>query len=144
MDLANRIRQRVKDLTDEMHRKLAIWLCESFEVVLLPKFSAKGVSRRKGLPAGKKRVLCSNSVRQLSQMAPYRFRMFLLHKAREYGTRVVVCDEHFTSKTCTACGLLNHKLGGDKTFVCPHCRVRYDRDAGAARNILLRYIAPFI
>lgn len=135
-DLANRIRQRVKDLTDEMHHKLAIWLCKSYEVVLLPKFSPRRLSRR-----SKKRSMCSNSVRQMSQMAPFRFRMYLLHKAREYGTRVVVCDEYYTSKTCTACGLLHHKLGAAKTFVCPHCHVRYDRDAGAARNILLRYIA---
>lgn len=140
-DLANRIRQRVQNLTDEMHHKLAIWLCKSFEVVLLPKFSPSKLSRRKGLQPGRRRVLCSNSVRQLAQMAPYRFRMYLLHKAREYGTRVVLCDEYYTSKTCTACGLLHRKLGANKTFVCPFCRVRYDRDAGAARNILLRYVA---
>ena len=139
--LANRIRQRVKDLTVELHHKLALWLCRNYSVVLLPKFGVKGISRRKGLPVGKRRAICRNAVRKLAQMSPFTFRQFLLHKAREFGTRVIVCDEYYTSKTCTRCGMLNNGLGASKTFVCPTCSARYDRDAGAARNILLRYIS---
>jgi putative transposase len=93
------------------------------------------------LPAGKKRTICRNAVRKLEQLSPFMFRQFLLHKAREHGTRVIICDEHYTSKTCTCCGMLNHGLGASKTFVCPTCSAVYDRDAGAARNILLRYIS---
>jgi len=139
--LANRIRQRVKDLTAELHHKLARWLCRNYSVVLLPKFGVKGISRRKGLPAGKKRTICRNAVRKLAQMSPFTFRQFLLHKAREFGTQILICDEYYTSKTCTRCGMLNHSLGASKTFACPSCSVAYDRDAGAARNILLRYIS---
>ena len=101
----------------------------------------RGISRRKGLPVGMKRTICRNAVRKLAQMAPFSFRQFLIHKAREFGTRVIICDEYYTSKTCTHCGILNHGLGASKTFVCPTCSAEYDRDAGAARNILLRYIS---
>jgi len=139
--LANRIRQRIKNLTSELHHKLALWLCKEFEVVLLPKFSVKGISRRKKLPEGKKRMLCRNSVRKLAQMSPFTFRQFLIHKARQFGTQVIICDESYTSITCTSCGKLNRGLGASKKFVCPSCSCAYDRDAGAARNILLRYIA---
>jgi putative transposase len=139
--LANRIRHRVIDLTTELHHKLALWLCQNYSVVLLPKFNAKGISRRKGLPAGKRRAICRNATRKLAQMSPFTFRQFLLHKAREFGTQVLICDEYFTSKTCTNCGMLNHDLGASKTLVCPACSATYDRDAGAARNILLRYIS---
>ena len=139
--LANRIRQRIKNLTAELHHELARWLCKNYSVVLIPKFSAKSISRRKGLPAGKRRIICSNAVRKLAQMSPFTFRQFLIHKAREFGTLVIVCDEYYTSKTCTCCGMLNHGLGAAKVFVCPTCKAKYDRDAGAARNILLRYIA---
>jgi len=124
-----------------MHHKLALWLCQNYSVVLLPRFSVKGISRRKGLPAGKKRAICRNAVRKLVQMSPFTFRQFLLHKAREFGTRVFICDEYYTSKTCTRCGILNHGLGASKTFVCPSCSATYDRDAGAPRNILLRSIS---
>ena len=41
----------------------------------------------------------------------------------------------------THCGRVKADLVGDKTFQCPVCGVRYDRDAGAARNILLRYFS---
>jgi putative transposase len=74
-------------------------------------------------------------------MSPFAFCQFLIHKAREFGTLVIICDEYYTSKTCTRCGRLNHDLGASKTFVCPTCSATYDRDAGAARNILLRYIS---
>ena len=138
--VANRIRQRIRDLKKDLHHKMAVWLCKTYDTVLLPRFAAKGMSRRKGLPAGKKRCLARTTVRKMAQLSPFEFRMFLLHKAKEYGTRVIICDEQYTSKTCTNCGLLNTRLGSSKKFICPHCAVTYDRDAGAARNILLRYI----
>jgi putative transposase len=140
-NVAARVRKHIQDLTNELHRQLALWLCRNYTVVLLPKYSVKGISRRKGLPPGKRRLIGRNSVRKMAQMSPFRFRQFLQHKAREYGTRVIICDEYYTSKTCTNCGFLNDKLGGSKTFVCSHCSHVCDRDAGAARNILLRYLS---
>jgi len=139
--VAARVRGHICDLANELHRQLALWLCRNYAVVLLPKYSVKGISRRKGLPPGKRRLIGRNSVRKMAQMSPFRFRQFLQHKAREYGTRVIICDEYYTSKTCTNCGMLNEKLGGNKTFVCSHCSHVCDRDAGAARNILLRYLS---
>ena len=138
--LANRVRRRATNLTRELHHKLARWLCQTFEVVLLPKFSVRDISRRERKNK-KRRVIGKKDVRMLYAMAPYTFRMFLQHKAREFGTSVIFCDEYYTSKTCTSCGMLDHSLGGKPVYRCPCCRVEYDRDAGAARNILLRYIA---
>ena len=139
--VASRIRKRVKNLTDELHKKLALFLCTNYEVVLLPKYSAKGISRKKDRTAGKRRVIGRRTARKLMQMAPYRFRQFLVHKAAEHGTRVVICDEPWTSKTCGMCGRVNLALGGAKTFVCPSCHATSGRDAQAARNVLLRYIS---
>jgi transposase len=138
--LAGRIRKRIADLTNELHRIFARWLCENYSVVLLPRFSPKQLSRKHGLPPGTHRKLAKRSVRMLAFMAPFRFRQYLQHKARESGTRVVICSEAYTSKTCTRCGLLNRKLGANKTFACQKCGVVYDRDHGAARNVLLRYL----
>ena len=86
--LAIRIKKCIKDLTAELHHKLALWLCRNDSVVLLLKFSAKEISRRRGLPADKRRTICRNGVRKLIQMSPFTFWQFLLHKARESGT----CD----------------------------------------------------
>jgi len=71
----------------------------------------------------------------------YRFRQRLIHKAREYpGCRIMIIDEHYTSKTCGNCGTLHDKLGSNKSFQCPECHVEMDRDINAARNILLRFM----
>ncbi|RHZ56880.1 hypothetical protein Glove_396g97 [Diversispora epigaea] len=54
--------------------------------------------------------------------------------------KVVICDEHYTSKTCGNCGYLHQKLRSNKTFKCSQCQIEMDRDINAARNILLRYL----
>ena len=71
----------------------------------------------------------------------YRFRQRLINKSREYPwCSVVITQEPFTTKTCGACGKLHHKLGSSKTFKCPQCNYTADRDANAARNILIRHV----
>ena len=75
--------------------------------------------------------------------AHYRFQQRLLKKAELYPwCQVILCDEPFTSKTCGQCGEINRGLGSSKVFVCPelNCDYRADRDASAARNILLRFL----
>ena len=139
--VAARIRLRARDLVSELHRKLARWLCLNHQVVLLPKFSPRAIARRKDLPAGRRRAIGTRSARLLYQLGHFRFRAFLAHKARELGCELVVCDEQYTSMTCGSCGLLNRGLGASKTFACPSCGAVFDRDANAARNVLLRYLS---
>ena len=67
----------------------------------------------------------------------YRFQQRLLSKAEELCCEARLVNESWTSKTCTACGCINHGLGASKTFVCPDCGVELDRDVNGARNILL-------
>ena len=63
----------------------------------------------------------------------------LIQTASDYeGSRIIRCSEAYTSKQCGACGELNDKLGGSKTFNCQECGAVADRDVHAARNILLR------
>ena len=54
------------------------------------------------------------------------------------SSQVEIVTEHCTSKTCTKCGEWNTHLGSSKVFTCPTCAFSGDRDACAARNILLR------
>ena len=131
-----RIRKRSTDLVNELHRKLAIWLCKNFSVVLLPKFDTRQMTEHQTKPRRLARKTSGGMVR----LSHYKFRTFLLHKAREYGTTIEICDEKYTSLTCGSCGTLNGKLGSSKTFECPRCGYLADRDHNAARNILLRYI----
>jgi putative transposase len=68
----------------------------------------------------------------------YTFQQRLLAAAQKRGSTVYIVGEEYTSKTCTSCFELHHKLGGSKVFACPHCGVRVDRDVVGSRNIFLK------
>lgn len=131
-----RIQKKIRNLVDELHKKLVKWLVINFRVVLLPKFETQRmVSRRFG------RRIRSKTARAMLTWSHYRFQQRLLQKTREFTRcNVIICDEAYTSKTCGSCGCLHDKLGGSKVFHCPSCHVKLDRDVNGARNILLRYL----
>lgn len=133
-----RLLQRIRYRVDEVHKKMAAWLCQSYRVVLIPTFES---SRMVCKQAGRK--INGKTARAMCTWAHYRFRQRLLQKAElQPWCRVIECDEAYTSKTCGACGHLHHKLGGSKRFRCPRadCGYEADRDVSAARNILIRFL----
>jgi putative transposase len=84
------------------------------------------------------RRIRSKTARDMLTWSHYSFRQRLLHKAREFpGCHIHIATEEYTSKTCGQCGILNAKLGGSKVFCCGQCGYTADRDANAARHILL-------
>jgi putative transposase len=130
-----RIRNKIKNLVRDFHHKFAKYLCQNYSYILLSEFQTKQMSKRENRRIRKK------SVRAMLTWSHFRFRQRLLHKSREYPwTRIFLVDEPYTSKTCGVCGSLHHKLGGNKTFCCPSCKVVIDRDINGARNILLRFL----
>lgn len=132
----HRVLFRIKNLVKEVHRKMATWLCESYKVVLIPKFESSRMVKRGG------RKIRSKTARGMLTWAHYAFRAMLKAKAELFPwVTIVECDEAYTSKTCGQCGVLHHKLGGAKTFRCKSCGYVADRDISAARNILLRYLS---
>ena len=132
---ARKIRRKIHNLVDELHKKLSLWIVQNHHTVLLPSFETQQMVRR-----GHRRIR-SKTARAMLTWSHYRFRQRLLHKAREYPwCKVIICDEAYTSKTCGNCGFIHQKLGSNKTFKCPQCKITMDRDMNAARNILLRYI----
>jgi putative transposase len=66
------------------------------------------------------------------------FRAMVEYKAARYGRRVIVIDRWYpSSKMCSACGYLLAELGlKTRTWQCPSCGTRHDRDINAAKNIL--------
>jgi putative transposase len=130
-----RLLERIRHKVDEIHKKLATWLCENYRVVLLPVFETQRMVRRRN------RKLGSKTARGMCAWSHFRFRQRLKQKAELYPwCTIVECDEAYTSKTCGGCGRLHGSLGSNKTFRCPSCFYEADRDASASRNILLRYL----
>jgi putative transposase len=132
---ACRARTKLQNCITDLHAKAAKYLCESYDLIFLPKFTTQQMVRRTN------RKIRSKTARAMLTFAHYKFRQRLLHKARNYqDTKVVIVNEAYTSKTCTWCGVVNAKLGGSKTFRCSACPWRGDRDINGARNIYLRSV----
>ena len=56
------------------------------------------------------------------------------YKAQWHGTRIVEADQWYpSSKTCSACGMVNTELGREPRWACPGCGVTHDRNENAAR-----------
>ena len=59
----------------------------------------------------------------------------LEYKCDWYGKKVVKVDRFFAStKTCNVCGN-KFDVGTKRSWVCPHCGTKHDRDINAAINI---------
>lgn len=130
-----RIIVRIRNLINECHHQLARWLCENYEIILIPIFETSNMVLKN------KRKIRSKTARMMLTWSHYRFRMFLHHKAREFvSCKVIECTEEYTSKTCGNCGSINKKLGGSKIFRCDSCSLEIDRDMNGARNSLLKRI----
>jgi putative transposase len=133
-----RLLDKIKNKVKEVHRKMAVWLCENYKVILIPTFETSQMVRRG------KRKINTMTARNMLTWSHYGFRQLLKTKAELYPwVNVVECEEPYTSKTCGSCGEINSKLGGAKTFRCKSCGYIADRDINGARNILLRYLSLF-
>jgi len=85
------------------------------------------------------RKIGSQTPRAMLTWAHYRCKRFLQFQVQKKNVTVVNVSEAYTSKTCTKCGYVHHRLGGHKVFRCPVCQKhRLPRDWNGALGIFLR------
>ena len=128
---AGRMRLRIENLVQELHRQAARFLVTSFDVILLPGFETSEMVER-----GRRRIR-SKTVRNLLSLAHYRFKLFLRNKAAEAGAIVLDVSEAYTTKTVSWTGEMLEGLGGASVVVAQDGE-RMDRDYNGARGIYLR------
>jgi putative transposase len=129
---ANRIRAKIKNLVDELHKKTARFLVDNFDVILLPTFETSQMAKK-----GKRRIR-AKSVRQMLTLSHYKFKQFINHKALEHNKVVLDVNEAYTSKTVSWSGEIVKNLGGSKTIKSLSTGETMDRDLNGARGIFLR------
>jgi len=129
---AQKIRVKIRNLVDELHKKAANYLCTKYKVIFLPTFEVQNMVKR-----GKRR-LSTKTARKMVTWSHYRFKQTLKHQAAKYGCVVVDVTEEYTSTTCSKCGHIHSKLGGNKRFVCPSCGHNIGRDINGAFNRMLK------
>ena len=127
-----RLFRRIKNLVDDLHFKTINFLTENYSVIYLGDFKVKSMVKKKSskLPRIVKRLMYMYSF--------YKFKQRLIWKSSLEGSTVLVVNESYTSMTCTNCGYLNRNLGKAKTYDCPCCLTKIDRDINGARNILIK------
>lgn len=122
---------KIKDMVSELHNKLAIFLCKTYDRIMVTDFSSRKVnSKKKGLHPNHKKVL--------GKLSHYKFRQRLEHKCQEYRCHYSEGTEEYTSQTCCRCGKLNKKLGKKKIYECDHCGLITDRDVNGSICIFIK------
>jgi putative transposase len=129
---ARRFFVRIQNLINEVHKQLVKFLASHYDLIMIPKFETSQMVKKGG------RKISSSVVRQMTTWAHYRFRERLLFKCRQYGCKVAIVDEAFTSKTCSSCGMIDYNLGAKKVYSCSKCNMVMDRDINGAKNIFLK------
>jgi putative transposase len=138
-----------------MHNQACLYLCKTFDRILIPTFETQNMVRNnrkrdnkfeEKLSPEKKKELKDRSRRSrlnkrvkfvLNMESHYKFRQQLLNKGQEYGCEIVEVTEEYTSQCCGNCGHLSKNYVG-REKVCSKCKFRINRDINGARNILLK------
>ncbi len=115
---------------DFLHRTSAR-LVRDHDVIVIEDLNVAGMVRNRPL------------AKAISDCGWGTFRRMLQYKAARAGRRLIVIDRWYpSSKTCSACGYLLAELGlSTRTWHCPSCGTRHDRDINAAQNILAAGLA---
>ena len=138
-----RIFAKIRNAIRDLHCKFSKFLCETYNLIIIPHFQAKEMVRRRrknkqgknfGRRIGKKTARC------MMGLAHGKFRERLIHKSRMFpNCQVVVTREDYTSKTCSCCGNVQ-VIGSLEVFRCQNCPAVMDRDTNGAKGILIRFL----
>lgn len=129
----SRIRHRIKDLIREMHHKVALFLVQNFDIILMPKFETQQMVTKNS------RKLNSKTARNMMTFSFYKFSLILKDKARRYGRMIVDVTEEYTSKTVSWNGEIKEKLGSARWITSEG--IVMDRDYNGARGIMLKWLS---
>lgn len=124
-----RIRDRIRNLTKELHFKCAKFLTDNFDVILIPSFETSDMVKRAGRKIGRK------TVRSMLTFSFYQFVQRLKHVATQKHKRIIEVNESYTSKTASWTGEVVN-IGSSKFITSQNQTV--DRDLNGARGIYLR------
>jgi putative transposase len=115
---------------DFLHRA-STRLVRSADTIVIEDLNVAGLVRNRHL------------ARAISDCGWGEFRRQLAYKCQRYGRRLVVIDRWYpSSKICSGCGHLIAELSlSARSWTCPACRTRHDRDFNAAKNILAAGLA---
>lgn len=125
-----KLNRKITLIVDNLHNQCGSVLAKNFNTVILPEFGTSKMQVSDNL--------CSTVKKRMNSLSHYRFQQKLSYLCQKHGSKLVIVDESYTTKTCGMCGFIKDNVGSDKTYRCDQCNYQMDRDIHGARNILLK------
>ena len=121
-----RIHEKITNSRMDLIHKTINKLIHDFDIIYLEDLNIKGMMKNHKLS------------KAISDVSWGRFIDVLEYKALWNDKQVIHIDRLFpSSKTCSKCGWINNNLTlNDRTWICPKCGGKHDRDINASINIL--------
>ena len=121
----DRLYGKLKNIKIDYERKVAKLITQYYGYICLEDLTTITMFKNK------------NIARRLQNISFYRMRRFIEYKTKEYSSEVLFADKYYpSSKMCSYCGSMKQDLAlNERTFVCPMCGQRIDRDLNAAINL---------
>jgi putative transposase len=126
-----RAHRKVRNARQDFLHRTTTHLVRGHDLIAIEDLAVKNMVRNRRL------------ARAISDCSWGEFRRQLEYKCQRADRRLVVTSRWYpSSKTCSACGFLLADLPLKiRTWRCPSCRTRHDRDVNAAKNILAAGLA---
>ncbi len=126
-----RAHRKVRNARQDFLNRTTTQLIRSNDLIAIEDLHVSGMARNRRL------------ARAISDCGWGEFRRQLAYKCQRAGRRLIVIDRWYPStKMCSACGFVLAELPLKvRTWRCPSCRTRHDRDLNAAKNILAAGLA---
>jgi putative transposase len=123
--LVSKAHEKVKNQRRDFLQKLSTEYIRNYGLICVEDLNIKGLAKN------------HNLARSINDAGWATFISMLEYKAEEAGRRVVKISRFEpSSKTCSACGSINHNLKlSDRQWMCDRCGTLHDRDFNAAKNI---------
>jgi putative transposase len=125
--LARLYRRKHNIISDKTH-KLTSKLCKMYKYITIEDLKTKNMLKNHHL------------AKSIASSCFYEFRRQLEYKSDLYGNVLIVADSFYPStQTCSSCGYVrkgkNKLTLNDRTYTCPKCGLRINRDKNAAINL---------
>ena len=126
-----RAHRKVRDARRDFLHRTTTRLVRGNDLIAIEDLNVSGMVRNRRL------------ARAIADCGWGEFRRQLEYKCQRAGRRLVVIGRWYPStKMCSACGFVLAELPLKvRTWRCPSCRARHDRDVNAAKNILAAGLA---